>query len=496
MSNLKINGWSLPIAHAAAGIGQEDLGSAERADDGSLGTSRKSIKDMLTAETSWLRREAMQAIRGIVMGRGFRLSCDATAYTSRGQYPSTTPVISVRTSEIIAETTVLEYTNPKLGTGCFAVEAGTTNLLTAAQAEASATASFTALDAATLALDATTFRSGTNSLRVTTITDADAIRGGVLCAYTGVAGTLYAGSVYLRAVSGSPTVRVYLRDNTAATEGTKKTVTLSTTAWKRVEVTHTLGGASTALQLRIDENTTDVAIDFLCDQFQIEAKAHATSWVAGTTTRAAGSLRFPLTELRPQDDLTVMMWCRVSKSALDASAMGWLFDVGDGVMGVQQNVGAGTLVVTTVAGNFAAATVTGFMVDWTHVAMVMRRNPQSGSYAVELYINGVLGGSGSPTLPAFDAPTLYLGGYSGTPWNGLIDEVVVLPFGATAEQIAAWYLSIFSNLRELDVSGHLLNGADVEVPMVGEVTQVTIDAGIPSTALETVYRLGLKLREV
>lgn len=507
MSALTINGYAVPVAVDGASLSPEDLGSTDRADSGRLGRTRVALKDQLQIDTRWQRREDAAALLGLVLGRGWRAGFDTGMYTSRGQYPSGSPVVTQRTSEIIAEAVGTEYTHPKLGAGCAAVEAATTNMLTANTAEANDVALFTAIDSATKALETTTYRSGTNCLKVTTLANANAVRGGVqTIAVAAVAATQYAGSVYLRATTGTPHVRVYLRDTVNGTNGTVKTVALSATAWRRVEVMHTTGAGSPFVALFVEEDTVDVAIVFLADQWQIEAHAFATSWTAGASTRAAGSLAYSLGELRAQDDLTVMMWCRRSPLVYDTGDTGRLLTIGDTSNGLYLvSAGGGDSIgVGVIAGgattSTAIADISAAPVAWHHVALVMRRNPQSGSHRIEAYTDGVLGvdGDADPALPALTAPTLYLGTDSAGAnfWNGLIDEVVVLPYGATAAQIAAWYLNEFSDLPKLDVAGDLVAGASTSVEMMGEGGARVTTQGAPGAPTEVGHRLQFKLREV
>ena len=75
----------------------------------------------------------------------------------------------------------------------------------------------------------------------------------------------------------------------------------------------------------------------------------------------------------------------------------------------------------------------------------------------------------------YDPPTivgagLSVGGFgdSSSIFNGLVDELVLLPYALRGSDVATVYASRFSDLPKLNASGDVLGGVDVEV--LGSVT--------------------------
>ncbi|HEU5004917.1 MAG TPA: DUF5050 domain-containing protein [Candidatus Saccharimonadales bacterium] len=102
-------------------------------------------------------------------------------------------------------------------------------------------------------------------------------------------------SVWAKASTGSPTVRLRLTDNTPTAVITSSPVTLSSTSWTRLTLTTSspLGSGTFRLYVETDvqQNTT-----FYIDGAQAEARPYATPYVEtnGTTqTRSAGNITAP-----------------------------------------------------------------------------------------------------------------------------------------------------------------------------------------------------------
>ncbi len=499
MTVLAINGFPVPLAVGSGDVDSMEIGSRERMDDGTLLTTRNALKDSIDVATSWLDPEQALALRGLLLGRGDRWSFDegdwGPQYSAKKRPPNGSPVYGVRTGpEVLAVSDVLDYDIPKLGTGCVEVGAACTNLfdqnIRTGTDTSSNTTGFTNIGvASTFASSTAAHWQGSRALSIVT---AVTVGSGLRANYAAAAGsTDYAGSVYLKAASGSPVVRVFLKEVTGGSaNGTPVYATLSTTKWKRVECNITTGGGVSAIGLHVD-NSTGVIVSFYADGFQLEQRTFATTWA--DPSRAAGQLYYTMGELKAGDDLTLMCWTRGGHGSSPV-----LLYVGTTADGLRILDNGNFEVVSYVGGANQASFAyesSPFTGAWHHVAVVMRRNPQSGSYALELYVDGAQVGHASPTLPALPTGSvLYVGNdpAGSNPWNGLVDELVVLPYGLTASMIAAMYASVFSDLPSLNVTGDL----DGSIEMVGGGVKLTHTVGaINGTLHSRVIRVSGKLEE-
>ena len=516
---LQINGWSVPVAAPSATRGEESIGGVERTVNGRLSRTRSALLDTYEGMIALGDGELARAFRALVQGRGHRLDCENTTYTSKGLAPTGSAVF--RSSGAVVDTGGTSRTDPKFGSYCLALEAAVKNWLTqnvrTGTDSGTNTTGFEASVAgaasagATLTSSTTTAWQGSRSLK--TVTTAVANQG-FRTTVINPAGANVCGSVYLKADSGTPQVKVFLYDNTAAAAGTKTTVTLSSTAWQRVEVVAT-GTSGHNWCLCVEQVAAGITT-FYADGLQLEASTFAGTWVgssAGSTqTQAAANLSYSLREMKTRDDFTLMCWARQPIQAGGATSR--LFTLGtenDGIRCYVTGPGAAGAAVYLEARVAGATTGQAFLQDafddgaWHHVACVVRRDPQTGSYGLEVYYDGVCPFDGnanvSATMPATgNAPTLYLGTTaSGTsPWGGLVDELVVLPWSPTLAQVAAWSTRVFSDLPELLVCGsHLGTATGDETAFLGEVTGHSVTMGqIGGVWRADAATVGFRLREV
>ena len=478
---LTLNGWALDAADGSAEDSYQELGARPRSPSGDLGKDVTAEPLALDMATTILGPQDMAAMLGLLRGRGHRFAFDDDAYSASGLYPSATAVVSYRpdtsstqATEVVAESTTVEYTHPKLGANCVAVERATDNLLTTNQASAETnTVGFTAYDSATLSASDEAFWVEAKSLKCI-CNAAGGVAGGWFTVNTVVsAETTYTCSLYLLAGSGGAADKLVTIELYDGATSTTKAVELSTTTWKRVEVTHTTGVGLTILNIVAKETTIDSGITFYADGLQIEAGACATSYWPPGDARAAGSLQYRLGCLGARDDLTIAGWFEVAPYAmLDGQTLP-LWEIRYNATNyIKLTVADGGLEVTCVPSGivFAAAQAAFSDREWHHVAVVIRRAPATGSHKAECYVDGALLASDDPaSLPTLTGATLYVGCESTATywWDGLIDELVVVPWGMTAAQIAAWYTREFSDLPFLDVGGDVVG--PVEVEMLGRV---------------------------
>jgi hypothetical protein len=466
VSFLSFYGFEVPVSPDGLAHTDDTIKADMRAVDGTLLRSRLVELRGLEFSTPITEAELGAALRDFLKSRGERWGFDlsgttADVYGAKGT-PPLTSVYGSRGSEVLDDGTT-QVAIPKFGSGCVELAPATTNLYTSNVATGTDTngdtTGFTALNSASLSSSAAAAWQGTKSLLV----DSAASAGSGMQASKAacVASTVHTVSVYLRAASGSPVVDVSLADVTNGSSSTPKVITLSTAHWTRVECTHSSGIGTPTMALKVYTHS-GAAVHFYADGLQIEAQSYATTWVNGS--RAAGDLSFRLGEHQTGDDLTAMCWVLRGTNG----EPGTLLSIGSSSNYVRIGTDGADLIATATTGGSDVAEIDvslSTVADgtWHHVAVVMRRNPVSGSYGLELYVDGVQVGHDAPsgTLPTLSAPTLYVGSLAATsPWIGFVDELVVVPFGMTAAMIAAFATRALTAWPDFLVGGDALFGDD------------------------------------
>lgn len=451
MSGLVINGIDVPLTPDSGAVGSEELGSRRRTASGRLALARRGHVRTLGGSLALMRREEARAWEGLLRGLGdaWRFDLDgpvANLASGRLRQPLTAENVSTRRAEIIAESTTVEYRHPKFGDSCIALESATTNLFSSNVATGTDTGGnttgFAAIGSASLSSSTVAAWEGERSLRVQCSASAQGAR----AAYTAAGSMTLFASVYLRGSSGEQ-VMVRLAQGGSSES---KTIALSS-EWKRVEVGPLNVSAG---PVNFDIMSVTGANTFYADGFQLEEYL-ATSWVDGSRGQPDLSYRLPF--LRQHDDLTFMMWIRLT-SDFNQADLPWIVCDDEPTVGFVSTEGDIGLMVP---GEPVAGYVPGYVFPgWKHVAGIIRRSPQSGSAGLELWVDGVLAGSDSIPEVNFVDPVLDFadaGTYGGV-YGSLIDDLVILPYALTGEQIAAYVASNrpWSELPTLDVWGDLV----------------------------------------
>lgn len=499
MSLLTVNGIRVPIAADSARLGDRVVGGDVTADDGSLHRARSAYLDTLNAATRLLSPTEALAWRGLLEGRGHRLSCDTDPdytgtdpsaspdqYTSRGLYLQGTVSRRGGYAQFGYASALKTLGNDSKFSQAIAIEASATNYLGATTRQASNAAAFTAISGAGVSAVATSPLQGTTCIQVVA-----AVAGrGVSWAgseLTVAAGTVYTASFYARCSTGTLAIDAAFSHSDDATS-VVDTFSL-TTDWRRFQITLPATVSVGATQNFLIEVTTSAGATgtFFIDCPQVEKSSFATSWVgagSGTTDSRSGTmgLSAELVDFRRQDDVTVMGWFygphfNFTTEAVNATDA-YLWCLGDETNGVYlyragsngylrlRFITAGVTTTeieyTTDIGNSA----------WHHVAVVLRRSPTTGAYASQLFIDGASVGTDATSVPALGtSPNFIVGRYYGAvtnPWQGYVDELVVLPYALTADMISTVYAARFSDLPRLNVSGDYFGGVDVEC--LGRIT--------------------------
>jgi hypothetical protein len=483
--------------------------------DGSIQVDRISNRIVVTGQTSWIRREEAMAIQGLAQGRGDSWPFDADSssldtYSSKGLAASTTAGLSLVQAMSVNVPTGFgsgTTTLPKVGDGCGGFFDGVTNLWDENVRDGTDAldneTGFAVVAGGAMLSSSTEAWEQSRSLRITTVAAADGARTSNKAAASSVQ---HAASVFLKTNSGTLDVDVYLRNETTAANGTTETVTIDSTTWTRVLVLSPASVTATDnLSLyMLKASSGGAGLVFYADGFQLEARSTWTDWA--NDTRAATQASWVTLWLRPgADDLTVMWWGTGPVTA-DAASPSVVWHLGDSSNYIQMNEQSdGYEIEAVVDGSSTTVSdaIGGVALSWAHQAVVLRRDPQAGSSVCEYYRAGSLALSGSLTLPVLPSLTaLWVGSDSSASnqLNGYVDDLVVLPFGLTSDQISdfAARTTAWPNPTVVEVSGETI------APDANPIDMVPADKGMTwgepahpdgSSGVETVYKASFSLDE-
>jgi hypothetical protein len=268
--------------------------------------------------------------------------------------------------------------------------------------------------------DATRIRStgGTNVLKYYTFIEVS------------IADQAYTGSVYIKNIGSKP-VRFSTHLGPIAT--------VNPGEWTRAIVS-AIGNGRNQFQFRFETLNVDDDLDFIAWGPQAERKPFATSFVDGT--RANGDLRY-YDESAGGNDYTIALWAKTHTN--DPSTWQPLFDgrnarsqsmlafnTSDVLMILYKNSSG---VYDFRSTGFSMGDRTG----WHHYVLTFTGPRSSGTFRV--FVDGQLVYTHKDSLQLPGTFGMYIG--RGTPtnelWNGLIDELLILPYAASEEEIASWY---------------------------------------------------------
>jgi len=261
-----------------------------------------------------------------------------------------------------------------------------------------------------------------------------------------IANQSYTGSVCIKNIGSKPV---------QFTTNLGPIVTVDPGEWARAIISAN-GNGTSYFQLQFRTLNVDDDLDFIAWGPQAEHKPFATSFVDGTRA-AGGRLSYPKSLIAGLNALTVAAW--TSGPPYWASGYRYLFAAqttgtaphGD-VFALRQT-GDNNRINLWVRNdaNSAVASLTYDNVwdgNWHLIVGVINKFPQPGRQPIELYVDGELVASDSnvnavPDLSNIDETWgVQVGNWRGSlRWNGLIDELLILPYAATEEEIKAWYNS-------------------------------------------------------
>ena len=177
---------------------------------------------------------------------------------------------------------------------------------------------------------------------------------------------------------------------------------------------------------------------------QVEAKPFATSFVDGT--RAAGRLEYPGSVLS-LDEATLICWVKAHEGSPDQRRDIWAINSSvssDDRLILGRNItGSGWGFFFRPVGGNLSELRHNVPLDfgWHMIGFRYRHNASSDRYDLALIFDGDIVATGTSSTPGrlTNISRLYSDGGSAYAANCLIDELLILPYAASEEEIASWY---------------------------------------------------------
>ena len=492
MSFLEIFGRRLPIASVKRV--DREFGARDNAWGGTPRVStraRKRVLEFTTPLLAGVDAELWQRVlRGMTCeGRSFDTA--RNLYSSKGQGLMLLAQLPTIDSGLSADALPVYFRDTTNNvdrlvntyqTGVLAGQSGS-NYLTANQSSVETdTTGFTAVDGATLARVTTHKMYGTASLKCTTSGAVNAVRGGFYVEITSSGGT-HEGFVYLRAFSGSPVVRVRLRNETTASEVLKTSITLSTAYWLRVECTGLASSNTNSLRLYVEEETADSSAVFVADGLHIGAGGGGGKWVTGGTAVNNSGAYLPLAVVNKSQitgrGFSVAFWHFAGVPG-SIPISGDLFELQDASSDnrLTVRVASGSppsLIAESRGSTTATATYANAAVGaggWEHIVAAIDEE----NSLLRLFRNGAQVASASvsvaTTKPTLANVTEIVFGSSTA--RALLADLLILPFGVSSatELYAAAQVAQLSLLPRLLVTGTAITALnESRLFMIGDCTE-------------------------
>ena len=477
MAHLKLNGWTIPV-RSGGGRDHRVVGDETTVIDGTMHKDRRGI----------FRKWSMTAIRQIpkdaealiatLLANGQDWPFDADLFSGKGLNVANSGLGSLRFG--IGADGFLVYkedgliTESQFGAAALAVEPGVTNLLTKDSSDAeNAATGYTAVAGGSLAASTAVKLQGTQSLEVTFAASGDGVDTATVSAS---ASTAYVAHVYIIAEDTAAAITVSLEDDT----GTIQTKNVSTIVgkWQRIELSGTSDGSATTIKIRVVKNGAGTG-SFWLDAFQIVQGTVNTTWTVGASSRGVGDLEYPATFLNGGGDkarawkaITVAFWARAPSSNPTPQGDALIITGTGGSLQIVRSAVTNNLKVTLVTDSGGSINISEAASpwddDWHHVAVTYWINKATGNTELRLYFDGVESQSATiATRLDFSAVTkVWVGNLSGgSHWKGLIDSLMIVPFGAPVAQVLAWSneTAAMPALRKLRASGDFAPEDSVDV---------------------------------
>lgn len=261
---------------------------------------------------------AITQVSEIVFETGYT-STSGTMYLDDVEIKPSAPVFTRNSAKYQSNGTEVAAETPTYEAGVFNngvhMEESTTNLLTANQSSIEMdTIGFVATaPGITISRDITEHWHGSASLKVET-PGVYAFEGFYAGGVSGLSGQVFTASAWVKAPNGVEMDVMIRREGT--TNLTRELFT-ATGVWQRVSMTLILDANTTDLRIYIRTGNAAQTITFYVDGLAIEAKAYATSWTLGGTTRQPDSLLETLPQPLPDEWFYATAWKPDQASVID-----------------------------------------------------------------------------------------------------------------------------------------------------------------------------------
>lgn len=471
MSMLRIDGYTVPAA--SLDEGEDEIGSRDRAVNGAELIDRIGVVRKWSGVTKPSSADVIDAIRRILRGEGDVWPFDGDTWSAKGVDENSGTYEFENTA---AADGASVSTAAKFGTGSLAVNLWTTNILAQnvrTGTDTLGTTSGFATVGISIASVTSDYWQGARSLRAIGSAGSWCNSTGVSCS----ASTNYSGSVYCKGEAGGEPISVSLYDNGGGLISTT-TATL-TTSWQRITVTGVTDSGASTISIRLEPTSGGPHV-WYSDGFQVEARDTATSWVDGT--RASDEyLRLDATSYRDKmgSDWTFNLWMSVGDTTVGSSGDQLLVGLHDGTQtnGVRIYEAAGEIVAEVYGGDASPDTVvttSGAAVNDRAFHMITVVYDRSAGL-LTVYVDGASAGTDTGVeKPDFSAVQYFwVGGedLAVDVCNGQIDDLLLVPYAASASQVAAWYSSgiAHSALPRIYVDGDFINDDDWTILATGVV---------------------------
>jgi hypothetical protein len=492
---LNINGWRVPVTRCE--LQPFEIGSRERAPDGSFNIQRRGVKRRWRVETPLLSFVDANALWNLVQGRGHQWLLEGssspqdtsgiTDLASRGGLiPTNSPGYTLESTTAAdgspvkwAYSAAASLAPSRLGSYGLMCAPATTNLLSSSIATCSSTSDWSTAGSA-VALNTTHKWQSTNCIKVDF--SAGVIGAGTRYAQLSSIATLtdgqtYVLSGYVKTTAGG-NIGVTVHNTTLATHGELLDQTVPANTWVRFFVKFTASTSpSGSYSIRFFSNDAGASTWYV-DGLQLEALSFvntyfATAWVDGSRSVGDGP-RYSGTAITNIQSCTMSAWVRGSPfGASTVSYLTQLYASDDGNTFVtmyidtdgvpkMQLTSSGIGGVCVASGAAAIAPTSSFY----HVCGVL----DAVNTTIYVYVNGTLGGSASFSGNFnFTTPVNLAIGSAGNTTTGqsisMIDDVMILPYAAPSGLVSAIASSTtyWQALPRLKISGDAVDGTCIVV---------------------------------
>jgi hypothetical protein len=564
---VRINGHTVVIEDNSVNLKYVDIGERKRAHSGKLLTDRRARKRVWTMKTTPVEEMVAKQIEALVAGLGdvyrpgwvdFKKGWGQDNFsTVKGVVPNLSVIsgatrwgVAADGADVVDSVGVDEsrfrnsFQEPKQFVGAsYTNEATATNILLPNArdgTEDGTTGDWTAIGGS---LSSSTAQR-VQGLRSLLCTNGAAGQGAHTDNVSASPNTSYAASAYVFAPSSSTSVRIELEDDGGIIGGT--TYVLPLRQWTRIHHRASTSGGATFVRARF--TVIGNSNNFHVDAAQIETApvgSIGTSWANPTRTLVSG-LRFDNLMLGYQD-FTINFWIKgrsanpsATENIVETTAQGPV--VGPGArnpnFSISRPSGTGNVQFRTESefGNVAtlsASSIPGgggpiFSDAWHMVTCLVRHNPEGAQNKAEMYFDGQLVASASGfkypdfrhrrldvlTGDLLDIQTFIGGSTSSVAMDeALVQDVMFLPYAATAQLISDWFNELgsadsldavaagvaMSPLPRFYLDGDMIPDLEERLLVQGEIENESyLAASLDNTvgARTNLRRISLKFEEV